>query len=72
MSSSHELLTLTASGECELPNSSTSYGSDQINRLDIVKDGDRTLADYDYHGVGNLIQTKLVNSSVESRQYDTY
>ncbi|WP_414529920.1 putative Ig domain-containing protein, partial [Nodularia chucula] len=49
----------------------TSYGYDSLNRLDTVKDGTRLLADYDYDAVGNLIQTKLANSSVESRQYDT-
>jgi RHS repeat-associated protein len=49
----------------------TSYGYDKLNRLDTVKDGTRLLADYDYDAVGNLIQTKLANGSVESRQYDT-
>ncbi|MCC5668257.1 hypothetical protein LC653_31455 [Nostoc sp. CHAB 5784] len=49
----------------------TSYGYDKLNRLDTVKDGTRLLADYDYDAVSNLIQTKLANGSVESRQYDT-
>lgn len=49
----------------------TSYGYDVLNHLDTVKDGDRTLADYDYDKVGNLVGTKFANGSVESRQYDT-
>ncbi|MHC5723973.1 MAG: hypothetical protein ACYTXY_07380 [Nostoc sp.] len=39
--------------------------------MDTVKDSDRILADYNYHGVGNLHSNKVVSASVESRQYDT-
>ena len=48
----------------------TSYGYDSLNRLDTVKYGTRTLADYNYDRVGNLIQTKLANGSIESRTYE--
>lgn len=49
----------------------TTYGYDKLNPLDTVKDGNRTLADYDSDKVGNLNPTTLGDGSVELREYDT-
>jgi RHS repeat-associated protein len=53
-----------------IPAGTTSYTFDALNRLDTVVNG-TDVTDYDYDGVGNLVNTILPNGVVETRGYDS-